>query len=89
MDVKSYVKWDEYTAAKEDMFAWTDTEVAPWTVVKSNDKKRARINAMRYVLYKLAYSNKDIDHIGALDPLLVGRAHVVYERGEKRVVPLL
>jgi hypothetical protein len=41
------------------------------------------------VLYKLAYTNKDIDHIGALDPLLVGRAHVVYERGEKRVVPLL
>ena len=49
-DLASLDKWDDYTAAKEDMFAWTDTDVAPWTVVKSNDKKRARINAMRHVL---------------------------------------
>jgi hypothetical protein len=39
---------------------------------------------MRYVLHKLPYSNKHIDAIGPLDPLLVGRAHVVYERGEKQ-----
>ena len=49
-DLASLDKWDDYTAAKEDMFAPTDTEIAPWTVVKSNDKKRAAsINAMRYV----------------------------------------
>jgi polyphosphate kinase 2 len=89
VDMASLDKWDEYTKAKEAMFFHTDTAEAPWTVIKSDCKKRARLNAMRYVLYKLPYSNKDIDHIGALDPLLVGRAHVVYERGEKRVVPLL
>jgi hypothetical protein len=65
------------------MFFYTDTADAPWTVIKSDDKKRARLNAMRYVLHKLPYSNKDIGQIGPLDPLLVGRAHVVYERGER------
>src|SRR5882762_7993341 len=58
-DLASLDKWNDYTAAKEDMFAWTDTETAPWTVVKSNDKKRARINAMRYLLSKFDYDNKD------------------------------
>jgi polyphosphate kinase 2 len=53
-DLASLDKWDGYTAAKEDMFTWTDTEVAPWTVIKSNDKKRARVNAMRHVLSKFA-----------------------------------
>jgi len=73
-DLASLDKWDDYTAAKEDMFAWTDTEMAPWTVVKSNDKKRARINAMRYVLSKFDYDNKDLDVVGRPDPLIVGRA---------------
>jgi hypothetical protein len=58
-------------------------------VVKSDCKKRARLNALRYVLHKLPYTNKDIERIGPLDPLLVGRANVVYERGEKDAVPLL
>ena len=73
-DLASLDKWDGYTAAKEDMFAWTDTETAPWTVVKSNDKKRARINAMRHVLSKFDYDNKDHDVVGQPDPLIVGRA---------------
>jgi polyphosphate kinase 2 len=73
-DVASLDKWDAYTAAKEDMFAWTDTEIAPWTVVKSNDKKRARVNAMRYVLSKFDYDNKDHEVAGRPDPLIVGRA---------------
>ena len=55
---------------------------APWTVIKSDCKKRARLNAMRYVLHKLPYAKKDVDTVGRLDPLIVGRAHVVYERGE-------
>lgn len=84
IDMASLDKWDDYTKAKEAMFFYTDTADAPWTVIKSDCKKRARINAMRYVLHKLPYTNKDITAIGALDPLLVGRAHVVYERGEKR-----
>ena len=89
VDMASLHKWDEYTKAKEAMFFHTDTAEAPWTVIKSDCKKRARLNAMRYVLYKLPYTSKDTSHIGALDPLLVGRAHVVYERGEKTTAPLL
>lgn len=84
IDLASLDKWDEYTKAKEAMFFYTDTADAAWTVIKSDCKKRARINAMRYVLHKLAYTNKDIDKIGPLDPLLVGRAHVVYEQGENQ-----
>ena len=89
IDLASLDKWDEYTKAKEAMFFYTDTADSPWTVVKSDCKKRARLNALRYVLHKLPYTNKDIDRIGPLDPLLVGRANVVYERGEKDAVPLL
>jgi polyphosphate kinase 2 len=73
-DLASLDKWGDYTAAKEDMFAWTDTEIAPWTVVKSNDKKRARINAMRHILGKFEYDNKDHEVVGHADPLIVGRA---------------
>jgi polyphosphate kinase 2 len=84
IDMASLDKWEEYTKAKEAMFFYTDTADAPWTVLKSDCKKRARLNAMRYVLHKLPYTNKDLERIGPLDPLLVGRAHVVYERGERR-----
>ena len=83
IDLASLDKWDDYTRGKEAMFFETDTADAPWTVIKSDCKKRARLNAMRYVLHKLPYDNKDPEHIGKLDPLIVGRAHVVYERGEK------
>jgi polyphosphate kinase 2 len=82
IDLASLDKWEDYTRAKEAMFFDTDTADAPWTVIKSDCKKRARLNAMRYVLHKLPY-NKDLAQIGKLDPLIVGRAHVVYERGEK------
>jgi len=83
IDMASLDKWEDYTRAKEAMFFETDTADAPWTVIKSDCKKRARLNAMRYVLHKLPYDSKDLTHIGKLDPLIVGRAHVVYERGEK------
>jgi polyphosphate kinase 2 len=73
-DMESLDKWDDYTAAKEEMFAATDTDAAPWIVVKSNDKKRARINAMRYVLAQFDYDDKDSDVVGEPDPLIVGRA---------------
>jgi len=82
IDLASLDKWGDYTKAKEAMFFHTDTVDAPWTVVKSDCKKRARLNAMRYVLLSLPYRNKDVVRIGALDPLLVGRANAVYERGE-------
>ena len=83
IDKASLDKWDDYTRAKEQMFFETDTADSPWTVVKSDCKKRARLNAMRYVLHKLPYTGKDLEQVGKLDPLIVGRAHVVYERGEK------
>ena len=83
VDLASLDKWEDYTRAKEAMFFDTDTADAPWTVIKSDCKKRARLNALRYVLHKLPYANKTADTIGKLDPLIVGRAHVVYERGEK------
>ena len=83
IDKASLDKWDDYTHAKEAMFFETDTADSPWTVVKSDCKKRARLNAMRYALHKLPYTGKDLAQIGKLDPLIVGRAHVVYERGER------
>ena len=82
VDLASLDKWDDYTRAKEAMFFHTDTADSPWIVVKSDDKKRARLNAMRYVLHSLPYTGKDAERIGAVDDLLVGRANIVHERGE-------
>jgi polyphosphate kinase 2 len=81
-DLASLNRWDDYTRAKEAMFALTDTEVAPWTVVKSNDKKRARVNAMRHVLAQFDYPGRDDSVVSTVDPLVVGPASAVYEHGE-------
>ncbi|MBP7610683.1 MAG: hypothetical protein KA760_14380, partial [Steroidobacteraceae bacterium] len=75
--------------AKESMFFYTDTADSPWTVIKSDCKKRARLNAMRYILHRLPYANKDSELIGPIDPLLVGRANVVYERGERHTIAMV
>lgn len=82
VDLASLDKWDDYTQAKEAMFFHTDTADSPWTVIKSDDKKRARLNAMRYVLHAMPYKDKDGERIGRVDDLLVGRANVIHERGE-------
>jgi polyphosphate kinase 2 len=82
IDLASLHKWDDYTKAKEAMFFHTDTADAPWTVIKSDCKKRARVNAMRYVLHKLDYENKILDKVGPVDVLIAGRAHVIHENGE-------
>jgi polyphosphate kinase 2 len=74
MDLESVNRWEQYTTAKEEMFSATDTDYAPWIVVKSNDKKRARINAMRHLLHKFDYADKDHEVVGEPDPLIVGRA---------------
>lgn len=74
VDLASLDKWDEYTLAKEAMFSQTDTADAPWTVIRSDDKKRARLNAMRYILHKLPYKSRNLSAIGSVDPLLVTRA---------------
>jgi polyphosphate kinase len=73
MDLQSLDKWSAYTVAKEEMFLRTDTELTPWTTVNSNDKKRARLAAMRYFLSRSDYEGKDPDVVGEPDPLLVAR----------------
>ena len=84
VDLASLDKWDDYTRAKEAMFFHTDTADSPWTVIKSDDKKRARLNAMRYVLRSLPYTGKDPARIGNVDDLIVGRANIIHERDEHR-----
>jgi polyphosphate kinase 2 len=74
MDLESLDRWDDYGAAKEAMFAGTDTDHAPWITIRSNDKKRARLNAMRYFLSRFDYEGKDPDVVGVPDPLIVQRA---------------
>ncbi len=77
VDRQSLDKWDEYTAAKEAMFFYTDTADAPWTIVKSDDKKRARLNCMRHFLAALPYTNKDARRVGRPDPLIVASADMI------------
>jgi polyphosphate kinase 2 (PPK2 family) len=71
-DIALLDKWDAYTAAKDTIFRRTHSEHAPWTVVKSNDKKRARLEAMRALLARFDYEGKDPEVVGTPDPLLVG-----------------
>jgi len=91
MDLQSLDKWDEYTEAKEAMFFYTDTADAPWTVVKSNDKKRARLEAIRHVLSRFGYADKDAEVVGTPDPQIVGPASLAVEGTEMppRVFPRL
>ena len=82
VDLASLDKWDSYTKAKEGMFFATDTADAPWTVIKSDCKKRARLNGLRFILQKIPYAKKDVAQIGQVDPLIVGRAQTVFEQNE-------
>jgi polyphosphate kinase 2 len=78
IDMASLDKWDDYTEAKEAMFFHTDTADAPWTIVKSDDKKRARLNCMKHLLSSLDYPQKDRRIVGQPDPLIVGSSsHVI------------
>lgn len=83
MDLESLGRWDEYTEAKESMLFYTDTADAPWTIVRSDDKKRARLNAIKFLLNSLPYSGKDEALLSDMDPLVVGSAKTIYEQGEK------
>lgn len=82
IDMASLDKWENYTEAKEAMFFYTDTADAPWTVIKSDCKKRARINVMRFILNNLDYPNKNKSVVRPPDPLIVGAAKNIYEKGE-------
>ena len=77
VDLASLSKWDDYTEAKEAMFFYTHTADAPWTIIKSNDKKRARLECMRHFLSTVDYPDKDYDLVRAPDPLIVGHASQV------------
>ncbi|MFK7909105.1 MAG: polyphosphate kinase 2 [Akkermansiaceae bacterium] len=83
IDIQSLDKWDDYTKAKEAMFFHTDTADAPWTVIKSDDKKRARINCLRHFLHTLDYPDKDPEMAPPPDPKIVISASDVYDKEEQ------
>lgn len=72
IDLKAIPKWDDYTAARDAMFEYTHTDAAPWTVIRSNDKRRARINAIRHVLASIDYAEKDVKLVAKPDAKIVG-----------------
>jgi polyphosphate kinase 2 len=80
IDQESQGKWAEYTDAKEAMFFYTDTADAPWTIVKSDDKKRARLNCMQHFLSELDYPEKNKRVLHGPDPLIVGSSSQVIEK---------
>jgi polyphosphate kinase 2 len=91
IDLASLSKWDEYTRAKVGMFRHTDVPEAPWTVIKGNDKKRARLEAMRYILSLFEYAGKEYEIVGEPDPMLAGPVRVLPELAQEGVqadVPL-
>ena len=71
VDIESLDRWDDYTEAKNTMFFHTHTGDAPWTIIKSDDKKRARLNCIRFFLHALDYPGRDLKAIGPVDPLIV------------------
>jgi len=83
IDIKSLDRWDDYTEAKKAMFFHTDTADAPWTVIKSDDKKRARVNCMRHFLHALPYPDKNMSAAHEPDPQLVGSAAHVVDAAER------
>lgn len=85
VDVESLDKWDDYTKAKKDMFFHTDNPLTPWTVIKSDDKKRARINCMRYFLNQLDYPGKDDSIVGDYDEKIVGSVNKMYPYASLKV----
>ena len=82
IDQQSIDKWDDYTEAKEAMFFYTDTADAPWTIIKSDDKKRARLECMKHFLASLPYPGKDGHVVGKPDPLIVGHSADVIGNSE-------
>ncbi len=82
IDLASLDKWDDYTEAKEAMFFNTDTADAPWTIVKSDDKKRARLNCMQHFLKTLPYPGRDPLVVHGADPLIVGHASTAFAHGQ-------
>lgn len=82
VDLASLDRWDDYTTAKNAMMFHTDTKDAPWTIIRSDDKKRGRINCMRHFLNSLNYAGKDTDVVMQPDPLIAGTSQQIYEKDE-------
>jgi hypothetical protein len=80
VDKAAISRWGDYTRAKEAMFFYTDTAASPWTIIKSDDKKRARLNCMQHVLAGLDYPDKDRQVLKGPDPLIVGPSSQVIEK---------
>ncbi len=78
IDQEAQTKWDDYTQAKEDTLRLTATDKAPWTIVKADDRLRARLSIMRFVLSHFDYTGKNSEVVGTPDPLLVADAARIY-----------
>jgi len=89
MDVESLGRWDEYSRAKEAMLFYTDTADSPWHVVRSDDKKRARLNAIKFLLQSVPYEGRNDDLVQKFDPKIVGSAKDIHEIGENQPRPVL
>jgi len=72
IDLEALTKWENYTKARDEMLHHTHTEQAPWTIIRSNDKRRAHLNAIRHVLHTIEYDGKDASALGKLDPKIIG-----------------
>ena len=83
VDLASLDKWVEYTEAREAMFFFTDVADAPWTVALTNDKRRARLEAMRFVLSQFRYEGRDDELVSRPDPLVIGGAHLLRDGSER------
>jgi len=88
MDVESLGRWEEYTKAKESMLFYTDTADSPWTIVRSDDKKRARLNSIKFLLDSVPYEGKDEALVGNIDRKVVGTAKAIYEVDELTPSPV-
>jgi len=82
VDIESLGKWDDYTRAKKSMFMATDTSLSPWTVIRSDCKKRARLNTLRYVLSRIDYPQKNAEALAQLDPQIIGSKETIYQGDE-------
>ena len=79
VDQDGLMRWDDFTKAKNEMFEKTDVEWAPWTVIRSDGKKRARLNCMRHVLHNVSYEGKNKKIAVAPDPKIVGSVEDMYK----------
>lgn len=83
IDLEAQQKWDEYTEAKNAIFENTDSDVAPWIIVKGEDKMRSRIETMRYVLSQFGYEGRNSEIVGEADPFIVTEVRNLLDKSGK------